>query len=233
MVFCRSGLNRLRRQGITESHMDKSFAAWLHTQTASAWIPALSSWVPVCSVDVSVSPVKNWGRKSHLCRAILMSKYLTLYCEIHCSSLFSPVLKCLFWFNFHLVYQLDDLNIYGEASHLLCCFSLDSCPMTIRMKFCTCSLRNLWGMWHHRPSFKGPLAFLLWLLWCSEKKWRGVGGQKKWPGNYLHGFPPANLKRTGEMPGVLREWTSWFFKAMGMCNEERKTPDTGECDIKS
>ena len=35
------------------------------------------------------------------------------------------------------------------------------------------------------------------------------------------------------MPGILKEMNVLiFFKAMGMCDEERKTSETGELDIK-
>ena len=39
--------------------------------------------------------------------------------------------------------------------------------------------QNYLGKWNHRPILKGPLVFLLWLLWCSRKL-RGIGGQSAW-----------------------------------------------------
>lgn len=103
------------------------------------------------------------------------------------------------------VINLTNHSIYGKASCLHCCLSLDFRLMTMRRKLCTCSLHNLWRTCSHRPSLKGPLSFLLWLLWCCRKELRGAGRQNKRWGNHLHRPSPADLKRTGEMPRFLRE----------------------------
>lgn len=58
------------------------------------------------------------------------------------------------------------------------------------------------------------LSLVAVMVW---KELRGIGGQNKWLGNHLHRSPPANLKRTGEISGVLREMNILIFLKQWGC----------------